>query len=217
MWIFGLGISLLLGNCSSPQEPNSGRIPPVPPIKATARTPTGAVQVGDSLELFVMEDTAFNGTFKVREKGDIIVPKIGRVQVAGLGPEAIQDRVKGLLEANQLKQATVIVDRVGSGGITNFAEAPKVLIFVTGSVNRPGQHMIAVEGGDTVYAYEAVLIAGGTNQFADERKAYVLRRSNQGARQKIPLDLRAIRQGSGRDVALAAGDMICVPSRRFSL
>lgn len=77
--------------------------------------------------------------------------------------------------------------------------------------------MVAIENGSRVYAYEAILIAGGTSPFADEQHSYILRRGASGARTKIPLNIRAIRQGSGTDVALMEGDMIVVPERRFAL
>ena len=177
------------------------------------------LQVGDTLEVFVMEDSSFNGVFKIREKGDIIIPKVGRVSVTGLTVEMAQQTIKKTLESSQLTSATVIADRisaVGSAPVT-FEESPQILVYLTGKVNRPGQHMLALSSGDTITAYEAVLIAGGVAQFADERDAYILRRTGGNNRTKIPVDLRSIRQGKSPDVPLANGDMICVPERRFAL
>ena len=207
---------LLFESCSSPAKPVSG----VP--RASARQAKAAekdvLNVGDTLEIFVMEDPAFNGTYKVREKGDLIFPKLGRVVVAGLTVDQAQQKIQAELQGSQLQSATVILDRVNhTVGISSFEETPKILVFVTGKVNRPGQHMIAVTSGDTVYAYEAVLIAGGTSPFADEKHAYILRRGAHGSREKIQLDLRSIRQGQTSDKPLAEGDMICVPERRFAL
>jgi len=142
------------------------------------------INVGDSVELFVMEDNSFNGIYKIREKGDIIVPKIGRIVIHGMTVEAAQSRIRQVLLSSQLTAATVILDRVSSSGVRNFAETPKMLVFVTGKVNKPGQHMIAVENGNPVLAYEALLIAGGTTPFADEKRSYILRRGGQGSRQK---------------------------------
>jgi len=39
--------------------------------------------VGDTLEIVVLEDPSFNGKVVVRESGDIILPKVGRVRVVG--------------------------------------------------------------------------------------------------------------------------------------
>lgn len=204
----------MMASCKTEEKPGAYAKPPPPRSK---QTNDNLLKPGDSIELFVMEDASFNGAYKVREKGDIILPKVGRIAIEGLTIESAQAKIQTTLKSNQLTQATVIADRIGTGGFTTFSEAPKVLVFVTGKVSRPGQHMIAIKDGEAIYAYEAIMIAGGTTPFADERKAYILRRGAQGARQRISLDLRAIRQGSASDVPLAEGDMICVPERRFAL
>jgi protein involved in polysaccharide export with SLBB domain len=212
-----IGISLVISCCSVPSENVAG---PQTVHQRPSRQPvrTDVLVVGDTLEVFVMEDPAFNGIYKIREKGDVIFPKLGRVTVVGLNVDQAQSKIREALQGSQLQSATVIVDRINQGtAITSFEETPKILVFVTGKVNRPGQHLIAVTTGDTVYAYEAVLIAGGVAPFADEKHAYILRRGAQGAREKISLDLRAIRQGKASDKPLAEGDMICVPERRFAL
>jgi len=177
------------------------------------------IKVGDTIELFIMEDSSFNGVYKVREKGDIIIPKVGRIVIANLSVESAQARIKQTLESSQLTSATVIADRISSAAApaVSFEETPKLLVYLTGKVNRPGQHMVAVGEGDSVSAYEAVLIAGGIAPFADERDAYILRRAGGMSRNKIHLDLRSIRQGKAPDVPLVNGDMICVPERRFAL
>lgn len=210
-----LGVAgMLLVSCNSADE-TGGRVPPprLPDIERAQQRTT--IAVDDSLEIFVMEDPTFSGGFRVRERGDIIIPKLGRVHVAGKSVEAAQAQIEALLEQSQLKDATVIVDRVSKPGVTSFGEIPKMLVYVVGSVNRPGQHMIGIKPGTPVYAYDAVLIAGGLNEFADERHAYILRRSSGGERAKIPLDLRALRLGQGKDIPLGEGDMVFVPQRRF--
>lgn len=211
----GLSVTLL-ASCQSDRT-GVGPVPP-PAMPQAHAAPSNAVAIGESLEVFVMEDPSFSGTYRVRERGDIILPKLGRIDVVGMSVEAVQTKIKAGLEASQLKSATVIVDRVGKVTPASISDMPKLLVYVVGSVNRPGQHMIALQdegGGGGATAYEAVLIAGGVNMFADEKHAYVLRRTSSGERSKIPVDLRALRMGTGRDVPLGEGDMIVVPQRRF--
>lgn len=204
-------------SCVNDHSRQTSSKPLVKQLAKPQRVDPSLIQAGESLEVFVMEDASFNGSYKVRERGDIIIPKLGRVQVAGLTAEAAQAKIQQQLQSSQLKVATVIADRVSLASVTPFEEVPKLLVFVTGKVNKPGQHLVAISNGDTVYAYEAILIAGGVAPFGDEKNSYVLRRGNGGSRIKIPLDIRAIRQGRAEDVPLAAGDMICVPERRFAL
>lgn len=208
------GCLVLLGACShNEQEP---QYIPAKPRRGPVQ-PTTSIQIGESVELFVMEDPSFNGIYKVREKGDVIIPKVGRIPIQGLSVESAQSKIQELLLGSQLTKATVLLDRVSQAGLRNFSETPKMLVFVTGKVTKPGQHLIATEAGGGVLAYEAVLIAGGVTPFADEKHSYILRKGQQGSRQKIALDLRSIRQGTANDVPLIEGDMIFVPERRFAL
>lgn len=209
-----LAPAIFLSSCRQPLEEPVDR-PPVASSKPKPRT--DILTVGDTIEVFVMEDPSFNGSYKIRERGDIILPRLGRVIVAGVTIDDAQRKIQSSLQSSQLQVATVIADRTTATGLSNFNEAKKLLVFITGKVNKPGQHLVAVTTGDTVYAYEAVLIAGGVTQFADEKRAYILRRGGRGNREKLPLDLRSIRQGLKNDVALAEGDLICVPERRFAL
>ena len=210
-----LACAALLVSCGGVDGP--GHIPASPYSPYKNKSGADTLEVGDTVELFVMEDQAYNGTFQIREKGDIILPKSGRIYIRGLSVEAAQSKIKATLQSDQLKSATIILDRTRHGEIRTFNEAPKLVVFITGKVVQPGQHMIALRSNDAVYAYEAVLIAGGVTPFADEKHSYILRRAGSGARQKIPLDLRSIRQGNASDIALVEGDMIYVPERRFGL
>jgi len=192
---------------------------PMPPRSATpvAVGPRNTLVPGDTVDVFVMEDEKFSGTYKVRENGDIIIPKLGRVRVGGLSVTGAQDAVRQALEASQLAHPTVIVDRTSMANTQTFEDKAKMLIYVAGCVPRAGQHMIALVGNQPVLAYEALLIAGGTTPYADENHAYILRRGNGTTRTQIPLNLRSIRQGVGPDVPLQEGDLIMVPERRFGL
>ncbi|MCB1088619.1 MAG: polysaccharide biosynthesis/export family protein [Verrucomicrobiae bacterium] len=178
--------------------------------------------VGDRLQLFVMEDPSFNQDLEVRERGDIIMAPFGRIPVAGLSVESAEKRIKDYLERDQLKKATVILDRVGRGKLPQ-GEKPdpirdnstKILVYMTDKVNRPGQHVITIPEGKSVGIYEAILITGGMDRFADERKVYVLRKDENNVQRKIPVNIRAIRQGSAEDPPIGHGDIVVVPERVF--
>ena len=107
-------------------------IPASEPVVQEARpTPSrpavgGSVKTGDTLELFVEEDDAFNGTYPVREQGDIIIPSVGRIQVAGLSMGSAGERIKTELEVRHLKKATVLLDRVGRAAVAPESAAPRV-------------------------------------------------------------------------------------------
>ncbi len=208
------GLSLAFVSCegpapTTPQMPLSQRVAPAPQLQRNVLVP------GDTLEVFVKEDEKFGGQYRVRENGDIIMKQVGRVKVGGLTVPGAQEQLRQTLASSQLANPTVIVDRIGSISTQTFEEKAKMLIYVTGAVRSPGQHMIALSSSQPILAYEALLIAGGTTAFADETHAFILRRGAGTMRTSIPLNLRDIRQGTGPDVPLQEGDLITVPERRF--
>lgn len=214
----GLFVSLLLStSCQQTRQVPDPRgyatapLPIAPP--KTSQSP--AIQVGDTLEIVVLEDPSFNGKVVVRESGDIILPKVGRVRVVGLSLSAAETTVQKRIQTDQIKEATVIVDRTQRLSQSSFSERPKLLLFLTGSIARRGQHLIALTDRDGVTAYEALLIGGGATPYGDTRRAYILRKVGNGERQRIPVDLRTISQGAGVDPMMQQGDILYVPERRF--
>jgi len=172
--------------------------------------------VGDELELFVKEDPVFNGTYRVRERGDIIIPDIGRIQLKGMNVQSAERRVEEYLERGQIKDATVIFDSVRCSGLcAAVAGARRMLVYMTGMVQKPGQHMLTVPEGRPLGVYEAILISGGLGRFADEQKVYVTRMDKNRVRHRIPVNVRLIRQGSAPDPAVGQGDVIVVPEKVF--
>lgn len=201
--------------CSNTQQ-ETGDVPP-PSIPAPPdRIGNDSIMVGDELELFVKEDPVFNGTYRVRERGDIIIPDIGRIQLKGMNVQSAERRVEEYLERGQIKDATVILDRVrDSGPGPAVAGAQRMLVYMTGMVQKPGQHMLTVPEGRPLGVYEAILISGGLGRFADEQKVYVTRMDKNRVRHRIPVNVRLIRQGSAPDPAVGQGDVIVVPEKVF--
>jgi protein involved in polysaccharide export with SLBB domain len=218
------------------QPPPADYPPPIIPVPeappALAPKPVSrpssvgsSIRPGDSLELFVEEDDAFNGTYPVREQGDIIIPSVGRIQVAGLSVGSAGARVKTELEARHLKKATVILDRVGraespreSAAVVQSPAAPaapKLTIYLDGKVKRPGQHKIDLPKTGRLGVYEAILIAGGLSNFADPARVHLLRNDAQGRKRRIPVNITNIEKGLEADPAIGDGDIVVVPEKVF--
>jgi protein involved in polysaccharide export with SLBB domain len=212
-----LGGVLLCGiGCTTATSDSGGDAPPPTMPAARGNADNGAIRVGDKLELFVKEDPTFNGRYNVRERGDIIIPDIGRIQLKGLSVESAERRVESYLEQGQIKDATVILDRIrDTGPGPAVAGARRMLVYMTGEVQKPGQHMLTVPDGRPLGVYEAILISGGTGRFADQQKVYVLRMDEKRVRHRIPVNIRLIQEGSAPDPAIGQGDVIVVPEKVF--
>jgi protein involved in polysaccharide export with SLBB domain len=200
--------------------------PPAPPRPVVSRPAAGgSIRPGDTLEIFVEEDDAFNGTYPVREQGDIIIPSVGRIQVAGLSVGSAGSRVQTELQSKHLKKATVILDRVGRAESPAEAAAvaqasapppaPKLTIYLNGKVNRPGQHQIELPKAGRLGVYEAILIAGGLSNFADPARVHLLRNDAEGKKRKIPVNILNIEKGLEKDPSIGDGDIVVVPEKVF--
>lgn len=193
-----------------------------PSKKADTPTPKNKdhLSPGHRIEIFVKEDPSFDGIYPVRSNGDIIIPKLGRIQVAKLSPSQAEDKIKATLEVSQLNTASVIVDLLESPTTETKTKTPKadnahLNIYLTGTINQPGPHRIPKRATSSIGAYESLLISGGVGRFGDERKAYILRLTEDGHRKKIPLNLEAIKTGTQVDVAINDHDILVVPERIF--
>lgn len=226
--IVTLATSFLASGCKS-RDQSVGSVPPPllpePGDQVGSTVPrSDAILVGDTIELFVEEDPRFNGRYPVRERGDIIISGVGRIPLAGLSVSGAEQRVKALLEDGQLTQATVILDRVGrapgpetEGAIPGLVGGPssKILIYMTGKVNRPGQHVLTLPEGRPLGVYEAILITGGLSRFGDSRKVHLLRMESDRKRHRIPVDIKAIEEGRIVDPPIGQGDVVVVPEKVF--
>jgi len=173
----------------------------------TSDSPTSNIIVpGDALQLFVLEDESFNGLYQVRRGGYIILPRVGRVSVVGRDVTGVEKAVKEALEASQLRQATVMIERTRGtedegGGV----------IYLAGEFNTPGPLKIPVGFSPTLVT--TVLRSGGVSQSADLTRVKLLRlESGKGLVEEV--NVQAILDGSGlqSDLALNPGDIVVIPA-----
>lgn len=222
-----LALPLLLAvqsGCSG--GPQGDQQLPPPRVPMTAGAPAAAAsapvfRVGDSLELLVEEDRAFDGVFEVREGGYVLIPKVGRISVAGLTRDAVEKSIRDRLQNQQLKRATVYVEiSPGETGHDSFAgtrsSGQHISVFLTGAVARPGMHSLPLgSGGRLPGVFEALLTTGGLSKFGDESKVRIMRPAEGGTRQPLQVDVRKIRDGVSADVPIGDGDIIEVREKVF--
>jgi polysaccharide export outer membrane protein len=164
------------------------------------------------LEVFVVEDDSLNGRYDVLDGGNIIFPKVGKIQVAGKTSVEIETILKKLLETNQLRTATVMVERPAQARVGG---AQGKTVFISGNVGSPGRHTVPSLGDLKPTIYQAILDAGGFSRFADQNHVLVTRRGPDGRVNRFKVDAQKIRDGSGPDVPVEDGDMIFVPEKAF--
>ena len=94
-------------------------------------------------------------------------------------------------------------------------QSRKILVYITGKVNRPGQHVLTLTEGRMIGVYEAILIAGGMNRFGYGEKVHVMRADKDGTKHRIPVNIRLIEEGKAPDPPVGNGDVIVVPEKVF--
>ena len=161
---------------------------------------------GESLEIMVMEDDSMNSVYQVRRGGYIIMPRVGRISVAGKDLQSAEKAIKEKLQESQIKEATVMVER--SQG-TDAINGP--VIYLAGEFNHPGTWKIPP--GVVPTTVTTILRSGGVTSAADLTKVRVLRLvSGQGQVEEV--NVQAILDGTGlsSDLTLNSGDIIMIPA-----
>lgn len=168
--------------------------------------PDKRLAAGDELTLEIEQDREGGFPKVVSATGEIEVPPLGRVKVAGRTTAEAQAEIKRLLERDYYHTATVklSIDRrsrtvVKAGQIT-----------ISGEVRAVGP-MDLMEG-DQLTVSQAILKAGGFGAFANQRKVQVTRPEG-GRTRQFYVDVKEIldKGAVGKDVVVQDGDRINVP------
>jgi polysaccharide biosynthesis/export protein len=182
-------------------------------VETTIQSGEEVILPGNNIELWVNEDTSFNGRYQVRRGGYVILPQIGRVQVAGKTVGQAEAAVRKALLATQLRRATVMIERFE--GVTDEAGP---LIYLSGEFKNPRPYRIPPGTAPTVVS--VILSAGGVSEHADLTHVKVMRMAaNRSVVEEVNVKriLEGASGGLGNDVTLTEGDVVVVPSGSMNL
>jgi polysaccharide biosynthesis/export protein len=203
------------------EPPVSSDAPEAPAAVATPRTPDilddkHRFQVGEQLLFRVVEDRDPSVSLQVMDSGDVLVPYIGRVKASGKTSRELAADIKVLLEKDYYYQASVIIslNEAGSGA--------RGSVFVSGEVTRPGTVQIPKER--RLMVSEAIIAAGGFQQFADQRKVRIIRKKigtapgGGQATEELIVDVKAVLDEGkvARDMELQPEDRIVVRAKMIN-
>lgn len=170
----------------------------VPP-PATDDTTLGP---GDAFSVRVFGEEALSGDHQVAPDGTINFPLLGAVDVAGLEPTEVADKLQ-----NELRDRDLLRDPHISVYVEEYASKR---ISVVGAVANPGA--FSLEPGMTVV--QAISMAGGFSSLANRDGTVVTRRvGDKTVRYRVPVE--RVTRGQAKDIEVAAGDIIFVPERLF--
>ncbi|HZP65773.1 MAG TPA: XrtA/PEP-CTERM system exopolysaccharide export protein [Rudaea sp.] len=174
----------------------------------TSPLPVSAYHIGvdDLVQVSVWHNPDLGATVPVRPDGKISLPLVGDVDAAGRTPEQVAAEVKDKLAAYiRDPQVAVILTELRSNEYLSR-------VRVTGAVRQPVS--ITYRQGMTVL--DAVLAAGGPNEFAAPDRAELYRKDGRGTK-SFDVRLGKIMKKGDLDTnfAVQPGDIITVPERAF--
>ena len=146
-----------------------------------------AVAAGDSLKITVFDEPSLTGEFVIDSAGNLAMPLIEKVAVAGKTP----NEVAGLI-TTQLKAGGYVLDPKVS--VETLAYRP---VYVLGEVSQPGEYPYSPD----LTFFQAIAKAGGFTPRAD-KTSVVLQRSNWSTPRTIKL--------TDEPLMIAPGDTVII-------
>ena len=193
-----LAAVLLLGACASRGGVTAaeGMLPAADPVAAMVGRPEYRIGPSDLLSVVVFQVEDLEREVRVNNAGQISLPLIGAVDVAGSTVDQVETELAARFAARYLQdpQVTVFVKEFASQRVT-----------VTGSVNKPGIYPMT----SRLTLLQALSLAEGFDDVANERNVLVFRTSG-GKRQFARFDIHAIQAGEHADPELLGEDVVVV-------
>lgn len=196
------------GRAGAPVRPGGGSVAdggrgdPVPAVKGLPPDPgAGGIQriaPSDLLKVQVFQVEELSSEERVNDEGQIVMPLIGAVKVAGLTPQDAEARIAAILGRDYLQDPQVDV---------YVKESTNQQVTVMGSVKKPGVFPIA--GRTTLL--QAIALAEGADPLAKEEEVVVFRADPSGSMLAYVVDVEAIKRGESQDPILAGDDRVVVP------
>ena len=168
--VFGLLAGLFLCAVAHAQDFGKvqGPVPPTPSLPSTFQsggvTPIGP---GDLLEVTVFDTPELSGKVRVSNTGDVSLPLIGAMHVAGLKTDEMQSLVaRKLIDAQMVKdpQVAVFMAEYATQGVSVLGEVKKPGIYPTLGQHRLMDYISLAEGVTPMAGAWATITARGQNQ-----------------------------------------------------
>lgn len=175
--------------------------------QVSAFTDEYRIGVDDIVQVSVWRNPELSVTVPVRPDGRISVPLIGDVMAGGRTSQEVAQSIEERLATyvRDPKVAVILTDLRSHEFISR--------VRVTGAVQQP----VSVPYRQGMSVLDAVLAAGGTNEFAAADRTRLYRRSASGATQTLEVKLgRILKSGDlETNYPVQPGDVITVPERAF--
>lgn len=164
--------------------------PPPEVVEALLNQGADPLRLGDIVRLRIWRETEMSGDYIVNEDGDVVLPRVGAIEVAGVQPAEIKTRI--------------------TQAYSRFLQDPSIEVTllrrvqVLGAVRNPGLYPV----DPTMTVSDALALAGGTTADGSPNRVVLIR---DGVR--LPVKLEANTPIAG--AAIRSGDQIYVDQRSW--
>ena len=164
---------------------------------------------GETIELFVMQDESFNAMYQVRQGGYILIPRVGRVQIAGMTIPSAESSVAKAFSQTMIVNPTIIIERPEAA---KSDDENGGVIYLMGDFKRPG--VFRVPRGRVTTILNTIIQSGGETPAADLSRVRLMRLV-EGRNLVEEIDVNEILKGGGlaNDLILRDGDILHIPSK----
>lgn len=176
------------------------------PSPAEGMDPNYRISPNDLMAFDVFGVPDMKRDLRVNAAGEVALPLIGQVPVAGLTVQAAEQRIAARYEEKYLQDPQVSLF---------VKEFTTQRVAIEGAVLRPGIYPVTGE----LTLLRALALSGGFAPYADVSKIVVYRNASGGAREQASYDLDKVRAGEVKDPSIRADDVIVVQrnARRTAL
>jgi polysaccharide biosynthesis/export protein len=161
--------------------------------------PDRTIVPNDLLQVTVFQATELSGAVRVSAAGEVSLPLVGIVKVAGVSPREAEQLI-ALRLRTYLQEPNVTVE---------VKEAASEPVYVLGEVNQPGAFTSASQ--EPLTLLRAVSVARGLTPSAAQGRAVVIRTAPSGERLQMAVDLGDVLRGTSPDMQLKPNDVLYVP------
>ncbi len=162
--------------------------------------PERAYRIGpyDLLKIDVFQVQELSRQERVNDEGNVTLPLLGTVRVAGLTPREAEQSIAAKLGEEYLQdpQVNIFVSEYASQKVT-----------VTGLVKKPG--VFPVAGRTTLM--QAIALAGGLDDVAKKEEIVIFRKQPSGSVSAYVVNMASVEEGKLTDPVIVADDRIVVP------
>ena|SRR5687768_14016519 len=186
--VVGVLLTLAAARAATAQTP-----PPSPPVDTVQRRNVGALRPGDVLKIVVFRDKELSNEYPIDARGYVQIPGLGVIQVAGLDPTEVTDRLKLALVERGFARPEISLQ-------------PLIRVSVLGEVRSP--NVYPVDPGTSLL--QLLTVAGGPTDRARLKDTRVIRDGR-----AFRVDMEGGLQGSaaGR-IVLYSNDVIVVGRKK---